>query len=252
MTLIKIDPVSPVISRIILNRPERRNALSLELMLGLQAAFEDLEFSGQRAVILQGAGAVFCSGLDLVEAADPARAEESAQCVARLFETVLCSSLITVAAAEGVAFAGGAGLLACCDFVVASQTLQIGFPEVRRGLIPALVSVLLSGRIPESKLRELFLSAEPVSADAALAMGLANRIAPPDSILSEATRMAETVLQGAPEAVRVTKRHLRDLRWPGLKAQLQAALAAHVHARRGWEAREGIAAFLERRAPHWS
>lgn len=236
-----------------LNRPDRRNALTIELMDSLCATFDALAADRtRRVVIVRGAGAGFCSGLDLREAADLAIAEQAAGRVAHLFETIMSSPLVTIAAAHGAAFAGGAGLLGCCDFAVASAELQIGFPEVRRGLIPALVGVVLAHRLRDSELNELFLLAEPITADRALAMGLVQRIAPEKQLLVEAQTLAATIQKGGPEAIRHTKAGLRLLRGDSLSQRLAHALASHKDARRGTEAQEGLNAFLERREPAWS
>ena len=235
-----------------LNRPERRNALSMELMDALCDTLDMLAAEPKRrVVILRGAGPAFCSGLDLQESADPSIAERSAKCVARTFQTLSESPLVTIAAAHGAAFAGGAGLLACCDFAIGAEDLRISFPEVRRGLIPALVAAVLLDRLRDSDLRELFFVAEPVSAEKALAMRLLNQIVPADGLLDAARALAATILQGAPQALRESKRLLRELRAQVPSQRLRLALECHQQAREGAEAQEGIAAFLERRTPNW-
>ena len=236
-----------------LNRTERRNALTIELMEAICGEFNVLAAQvDQRVVILRGAGPAFCSGLDLNEAAEADLAEHSANAVARLFETVTHSPLVTIAAAHGAAYAGGAGLLASCDFAVAAEDLKIAFPEVRRGLIPALVAALLKDRVREGDARELFLAGEPITADRAYAIGLINRVVPTDNVLDEACALALTILKGAPEAVRQTKRLLRELRPTELSQLLAHALKSHRRARAGDEAAEGLAAFLDHREPDWT
>lgn len=236
-----------------LNRPERRNALTIELMQSLCAALEALASEPERrVVILNGAGPVFCAGLDLQEAADIGLAEHSADWVARTFRTLAHSPLVTIAAAHGAAFAGGAGLLSCCDFAIASEDLRIAFPEVRRGLVPALVAAVLRDRLREGDLHELFFLGEPISAEQARAMGLVQRIIPADRLLEEARALGVTILKGAPNAVRQTKRLLHELRSTERSQLLTQALKFHKRARESDEAREGIAAFLEHREPNWT
>ena len=205
----------------------------------------------QRVVILQGAGPSFCAGLDLNEASDTRRTEESADYVARTFATLMASPLVTVAAAQGAAYAGGAGLMACCDFVVAADDLRIGFPEVRRGLVPALAAVVLRQRLRNCDLHELLLLAEPIDAQRAWSMGLLHRLVPRERLLAEAREIAAGILKGAPGAVRLTKRLLRDLAASDPAQHLEQALAIHRQARLSDEAQEGLAAFRQHREPRW-
>ena len=251
--LLAVDKVDDAVSMITLNRPDRRNALTIELMQALCETITRLEAeSGERILIIRGSGPAFCSGLDLQEASRPELAEESAGWVARLFETIFCSPLVTIAAAHGSAYAGGAGLLASCDFAIGSEDLKLAFPEVRRGLLPALVAVLLKDRIRSGDARELFLLAEPITAARAQAMGLLQRVVRADQLLEEARSLASSVLKGGPEAVRNTKRLLRKVRSPDFSLQLANALEFHKQSRATGEAAEGFASFLEHREPAWN
>ncbi len=194
------------------NRPDRRNALTIELLQLLCGALESLAAEPQRrVVILRGAGAAFCAGLDLYEAAQIEVAQESALWVARTFQALAASPLVTIAAVHGAAYAGGAGLMACCDFVIAAEGTQICFPEVRRGLLPALATAALRSHLCDGDLRELLLLAEPVDAQRALCMGLVRRVVSADRLLTEAQEIAATILKGGPESVRQTKRLLGEL-----------------------------------------
>ncbi len=235
-----------------LNRPERRNALTIELMESLCETLNVLAMEPRRrVVILNGAGPAFCAGLDLQESADLSTAERGAEWVARTLQTLSQSPLVTIAAAHGAAFAGGAGLLSCCDFAIGTPELRLAFPEVRRGLVPALVGAILHDRLRDADLRELFFIGEAINAERAQAMGLLQRIVPADRLLDEARAMAATILQGAPDAIRQTKRLLQELRSTAPAQRLTQALEFHKRARSSDEAREGIAAFFEHRAPNW-
>ena len=250
--LIQLDERTDGVAIVTLNRPEKRNALHVALMESLCAAMERLaENATCRVVIVQGAGPVFCAGLDLTEAAQPEIAEQSAQAVGRMLQTVSESTLVTIAAAHGAALAGGAGLMAACDFVVATEDLRIGFPEVRRGLVPALVSIVLRQRVQESSLRELLILANEIDAPRALQMGLIDRIARPGELLDVALAIAAQILMAAPNAVRLTKQLLRETRGLPQADALRLALEFHSQARCGDEAHEGLAAFAERRNPCW-
>lgn len=235
-----------------LNRPERRNALTIELMETLCETLRVLATEPRRRlVILNGAGPAFCAGLDLHESADPSLAEHGADWVARTLQTLSQCPLVTIAAVHGAAFAGGAGLLSCCDFVVGTPELRISFPEVRRGLVPALVGAILQDRLRDTDLRELFLIGEPINAERACLMGLVQRLVPADRLLDEARALGSTILRGAPDAVRQTKRLLQELRSTAPSQRLAQALEFHKRARASDEAHEGIAAFFEHRTPDW-
>jgi methylglutaconyl-CoA hydratase len=251
-TVLIVERPDDVMAIVTLNRPERRNALTIELLESLCRTLEVLAAEPRRRVlILRGAGPAFCGGLDLYEAADIEVAQRAAHWVARTFELLSTTALITIAAAHGSAYAGGAGLLACCDFALAAEGLRICFPETRRGLVPALAAAALRGRLRGGELRELLLLGEPVDAQRAVSMGLVHRVVPADSLLAEAQSMAATLVKGAPEAVRETKRLLRELGSAERADLFARALEFHQRARLGNEACEGLAAFREHRDPNW-
>ena len=251
--LVLVEAVEPGISVLTLNRPERRNALSIALMHELCAAIQSLAADPrERVVILRGAGPAFCAGLDLQEAADPSLIDSCADAVRRVLSTVRETSLITICAAHGGAIAGGAGLMAACDLAVVAEDLKTGFPEVRRGLVPALVSTVLCDKLRDSDVRELFLLGEVISSQRALAMGLVQRIVPAEQLFAEVQRLARTILLGGPESVRQTKRLLNMHAHLEADEQIEEFIASNLQARRSEEAREGAAAFLEKRPPNWT
>ncbi len=236
-----------------LNRPDKRNALSIELLEQLAAAVAAAEDDpAQRVLIVRGAGPAFCSGLDLDEAVDPSRGHHSAELIARVLLALSGSRLVTIAAVHGAAIAGGAGLMSACDLAVAAADTRIGYPEPRRGLVAALVMTFLRRQVRERDAREILLTGEIFSAQRAYEFGLVNRVAPTaDAALGEARKMAEAVRLGAPRAVSHTKELLGEL-WPRpVKADLERALKAHRAARDSPEAAEGIAAYREKRPPKW-
>ena len=235
-----------------LNRPERRNALTLELLTQLSAAIKTSADDPQvRIVILRGAGAAFCTGLDLKEAADPTNAHAIADMVAKTLIAVSETRLVTIAAVHGAAVAGGAGIMSACDFVVAAEGTKIGYPEVRRGLVAGLVMTFLRRQVGERNMRELLLGSELIDAGRAKQIGLVNRVVPQVNVMTEAMSFAKSVLQGAPEAVAHTKRLIDELWWHAVKEDVGLALKYHMQARESAEAREGIAAFNEKRMPNW-
>jgi methylglutaconyl-CoA hydratase len=240
-----------------LNRPERRNALSRSLIARLgdllaQAAVD----SGIRAIVLTGAGSVFCAGMDLKEASgtiDSAEAEKQAVADARgiadLIQQVHDCPKPTIAALNGDAYAGGAGLATACDFVIATQAVKIGYPEVRRGLVAAVVMHDLIRQTGARRARALLLTGEPVTASEAERWGLINRVVEPDACLPEAIRLGQSLVNSAPIAVETTKRLLDEA--SGRPSNLRGAAAVTAAVRVSDEAEEGILAFFEKRLPNW-
>ena len=244
MSVVLIEKQSPQVTVVTLNRPERRNALTLELLTQLRAAIKVASDQPQeRVIILCGAGEAFCTGLDLKEAADQTKAHATAEMVADTLMTISQTHLITIAAVHGAAVAGGAGIMSACDFVVAAQKTKIGYPEVRRGLVAGLVMTFLRRQIGERNMRELLLTSELIDAARAKEMGLVNRVVPQEYLMMEALKFAESVLQGAPGALTQTKRLIEEFWWRSVKQDIDVALKYHMQARQSAEAREGIAAF---------
>lgn len=251
-SLIQVESFMPGVSTLTLTRPEQRNALSIELLEQLCEAIERLGAQNdQRVVILRGSGTVFSAGLDLREAADESKVERSAVCVGRALDLLRETSLVSIAAVHGGAYAGGAGLMATCDIAVATDDAKFGFPEARRGLLPALICKTLRSRIREGDLRDLLLTGELITAQRALRVGLVQRVVPAHQLMDEAVRLAGEILAGGPETIRQTRQLLNQMfENAGLAKDLLDEL--HLKARRGDEAREGLAAFTEKRVPSWS
>jgi methylglutaconyl-CoA hydratase len=252
MPVVLIEKKSPQITVVTLNRSERRNSLTIELLNELIAAIRVAsDEPRERVLILRGAGAAFCTGLDLKEAADLKKAQMTAELVAKTLITLAETRLVTIAAVHGAAVAGGAGIMSACDFVVAAEKTKIGYPEVRRGLVAGLVMTFLRRQVGERNMRELVLGGELIDAERAREIGLVNRVVAPDQLLYEAQRFADSVLQGAPNAVAETKRLIEELWSTSVKEDVDLALKHHMQARESAEAREGIAAFNEKRPPNW-
>jgi methylglutaconyl-CoA hydratase len=205
----------------------------------------------QRVLILRGAGAAFCTGLDLKEAADQTKAHATGEMVATTLITISQTRLITIAAVHGAAVAGGAGIMSACDLVVAADGTKIGYPEVRRGLVAGLVMTFLRRQVGERNMRELLYTAELINVARAKEIGLVNRVVAPEEVMDAAQKFAASVLEGAPGALAQTKRLVEDLWWHSVKEDVDIALKYHMEARKSDEAREGIAAFNEKRKPNW-
>ena len=251
MPLVLVEKRTPQITLVTLNRPERRNALTIELLTELTAAIQAASDGvHERIIILRGAGAAFCTGMDL-KAATSQNAQAMAELVAKTLLTLSQTRLLTIAAVHGAAVAGGAGIMSACDFVVAAEGTKIGYPEVRRGLVAGLVMTFLRRQIGERNMRELLLGSALIDAQRAKEIGLVNRVVAQDDLMSEAQKFADAVLQGAPGALEQTKRLIEELWWRPVREDVDLALNYHVQARESSEAREGIAAFNEKRRPKW-
>jgi len=249
--LISVDGPTTTVT---LNRPDKRNALCVELLEGLCAAAAAAEADpAQRVLVLCGAGPVFCAGLDLAEAAQPERAHRSAELIAQSLVALSETRLVTIAVAHGAAIAGGAGLVSACDFAVATADTKLGYPEPRRGLVAGLVMTFLRRQLRERDARELLLGGELIASERARELGLLNRVAPDrDAAIAVARAFANSVLEGSPQAIANTKRLFAELAPRSVRADLDHALAFHLQARGSPEAQEGIAAFREKRPPRWA
>ena len=251
--LLLIDTDRPAVTILTLNRPEKRNALSVELMQSLCTAMTEAEAdASQRVLILRGAGPAFCAGLDLREAAETDDRETSAQLVAQTLKTLYQSRLVTIAAVHGTAAAGGAGLMSACDLAVAATNAHIGYPEVHRGLVAALVMGFLSRQVGQRHTAELLMLGQFIDAPRAREIGLVNRVVPSNRVLDESLILAEVAQQGGPNAVEQTKKFMREISPRRIVDDLDCALEYHLRARNSAEAEEGLAAFIEKRTPHWA
>jgi methylglutaconyl-CoA hydratase len=241
-----------------LNRPERRNALSLRLVSELsdiltRAASEP----GVRVVILTGAGPTFCSGMDLKEAVatDPDAEDEKkavaySRALADLIWQVHQVPKATIAALNGDAIAGGAGLAAACDFAIAVEGARFGYPEVRRGMVAAIVMHDLIRQVGDRRARDLLLSGRLIDAVEAERWGLVNRVVPAGSLLDEAFALGRSLVESGPLAIETTKRLLDETSGRPTNPRGSAAITAAI--RVSDEAREGILAFFEKRPPRWA
>ena len=244
---------------IILNRREKRNALTRETMVELRQAFEDFRQERKvRAVILTGAGEAFCAGMDLEEMLATSQQPDAqshwyndAVQYKELIEAMLRFPKPIIAAVNGPAVAGGAGLVLASDIVVAGEGASFGFPEPRRGLVAGLVSPLLTFRIGAGYAANLLLSARTIGAAEALRVQLFHELVQDDLVWARAHALAEECAKSAPESILLTKRLLNENIGEHLGVLLSAGAAASATARTTEAAQEGLAAFLEKRPPNW-
>jgi methylglutaconyl-CoA hydratase len=253
MPVLLVEKQSAHTTVLTLNRPERRNSLTIELMSALtDAVTEAGQDETQRILILRGAGKAFCAGLDLEEVSKHERAHESAGFVAKMLLAISQTRLITIAAVHGAAVAGGAGIMSACDFSIAAERTKFGYPEARRGLVAAAVMTFLRRQLRERDIRELLFTGDLIEADRALQIGLVNRVVAPNELENEVQKLCASILQNAPGALAHSKRMLEQLWSRAVKEDIEMALGHHMQARESAEAKEGVAAFLEKRPPAWA
>ena len=241
-----------------LNRPDRRNALSLGLISELSDILTRVASEpGLRAVILTGAGPTFCSGMDLKEAVsanpdaeDEKKAVAYSRALADLIWQVHEIPKPTIAALNGDAMAGGAGLASACDFAIAAEGARFGYPEVRRGMVAAIVMHDLIRQVGDRRARDLLLSGRTIGAVEAEGWGLVNRVVPAERLLIEALALGRSLIESGPLAIEMTKRLLDEASGRPSDPRGSAAVTAAV--RVSDEAREGIRAFFEKRPPRWA
>jgi methylglutaconyl-CoA hydratase len=245
------------IATITLNRPEKRNAISPEMISDLLAAFDEAEASPAQVLILTGAGKAFCSGMDLdalkaLASQTPAQHLEDARTLARLCRRLWSFPKPTIAAVNGHAIAGGCGLATLCDFTIAVPEAKFGYPEVRIGFLPAVVSIFLVRQIGEKHARDLLLTGRTVEAAEALRLGLITQIVPAEELIQTAHHLAATLQASSPTSLRTTKKLLCDFAAPEIDRKLELAIAESAQIRATQDFREGLASFLEKRAPRWN
>jgi methylglutaconyl-CoA hydratase len=240
-----------------LNRPDKRNAISFELIDDLLRALDEIACSSANILILTGAGKAFCSGMDLEDlktltTRSPEQNQADSQTMARMFRALYEFPKITIAAVNGAAVAGGMGLATLCDFTLAVPDAKFGYPEVHIGFMPAIVASYLLRQIGEKHARDLLLTGRLIGAEEALALGLINQILAPDKLLDRARELAGQLLQNSPASLLCTKRLLTEYARSDLDAQLKVAVRENASIRATPDFREGISAFLEKRNPNWS
>ncbi len=245
------------VATITLNRPEKRNAVSFELIDDLLAALKEAEASDALVLVVTGAGKAFCSGMDLENLKSllgrhPQQNLEDSRKMARLFRSLYEFPKVTISAVNGPAIAGGTGLALLCDFTLAVPEAKFGYTEVRIGFVPAIVSTFLLRQVGEKQARDLLLTGRIFGAEEAARMGLVNEIVAPENLLTRARELAATLMENSPTSLRATKKLLSDHVRAELDAQTEAAVRENAGIRGTADFREGIASFLEKRKPVWS
>lgn len=248
---------APPVARLTLNRPDIHNAFDERLIGALTDALDELAAdTAVRVVLLTGAGKSFSAGADLAwmqRAAgfDEAANRADARRLERLLRTLDELPKPTVALVNGAAMGGGVGLVAACDIALAAEGARFALSEVKLGLIPAVISPFVVRAIGERACRRYFLTGERFEAATALRLGLVHEVVAAEQLTRAGDAILEALLAGGPQAQAHAKALLPQIR--GLEGSLLAELTAGAIASRraSAEGRQGVAAFLEKRAPSW-
>lgn len=250
--------ISNHIATIELNRPDKRNALNAELVGEFKRVLRAAESEREvKLVLLKGAGEVFCAGADLAYLQQlqnntfDENLNDSAN-LAELFEMLYTLKIPVVAQVHGAAIAGGCGLLAVCDYVIAADDTKFGFTEVKIGFVPAIVSTFLLKKTGEGVARELLIFGELIEASRALHIGLINMVVPANELEAATTKFVEKVIKSnSAHAMSTTKKLLAEIGDLPLNENLRLLAEANAIARSTIDCKKGIDAFLKKEKIVW-
>ena len=239
-----------------LARPEKRNAISTQMIEELLGALEECERGPARVVIVTGEGAAFCSGMDLdalksIAGQSAEQNLEDSRRMARMFRRLWSFPKPLIAAVNGPAIAGGCGIATLCDFTLAVPEAKFGYTEVRIGFIPAIVSVFLIRQVGEKRARELLLTGRILDASEARGLGLVTQVVPEEGLMDAARMLAVSLVSNSPSSVLGTKRLMRRYAEAEVDRELEMAVEENAKVRATGDFREGVASFLEKRKPEW-
>lgn len=245
------------LATITLNRPDKRNAISFELIDDVLRALDEVAKSDAIVLIITGAGKAFCSGMDLdnlkaLLGRTPEQNLQDSQTMVGLFRSLYEFPKVTIAAVNGPAIAGGTGLALLCDFTLAVPEAKFGYTEVRIGFVPAIVSTFLLRQIGEKQARDLLLTGRLFGSDEAMRLGLVNEIVPAETLMLRARELASQIMENSVSSLRATKQLLTDHARVELEAHIDAAVRENAAIRLTADFREGITSFLEKRKPIWT
>ena len=256
---IEVDFVDGV-GRLTLNRPAKRNALKRDFIVEIQAGIDQLKRHGNelRVFVLAANGSVFCAGMDLGEMQQRATAEDGpeewnkdSEIYCDVLKSIFQWDVPTIAAVSGPALAGGVGLVLSCDLMVASDNVFFMLPEPMRGITAAMVTPLLIHRVGAGPATYMLLSGERVSAVDARNINLCHDVAAEDAFEDRVNSLVKSVLTGSRSALAITKQHINDCLDQQVVSQIGMSVSVSAKARQTQDAREGLAAFLEKRKPRW-
>lgn len=251
-----IEQEGPVV-RVVLNRPDVRNAFNEELIAELTAWAESVTATGPaRVAVLAGAGKVFCAGADLTwmsKMVGYTRDENvrDARGMARMFEALDRLPIPLIGRVHGAALGGGAGLAAVCDIVVAAEDASFAFTEVKLGILPAVISPFVLAKIGRSAARELFLTGARFNAARAREIGLVHAVGEAEAIDRLVAKYVNDLLTSAPEAVAAAKQLITEVATRSATSAAEYTIDAIADRRVSPEGQEGMSAFLAKRPPTW-
>ena len=239
------------IARITLNRPEKRNAITSEMMSALRDALQRAgDDSAVRVLLIRGAGKDFCAGLDLSEVLKSAEDEQasiaSARRLGELYIAMRRHPKPVISAVQGRALGGGAGIATASDLILAAESAQFGYPEVKLGFIPAIVTTMLRRAVNERQAMELALTGEPISAPRAYAIGLINRVVPDAEFDAAVERYVAGLAGTSATAMSLSKALLYQTDGMSFEASIEAGVQANVQARRTDDFKRGVERFLKK------
>jgi methylglutaconyl-CoA hydratase len=244
------------IATIALTVPEKRNAISAQMITDMLGALQQADEGPAKVVIITGSGKAFCAGMDLDELQHVAKQtlqknHEDARRVTKMFYRLHSFPKPIIAAVNGAAIAGGCGIATLADFTLAVPEAKFGYTEVKLGFMPALVAVFLRRRIGDRQVRDLLLTGRIIDADEARRMGLVTEVVPTEMLMARAHEIAALLLAASPTAVAATKKLLLNFDRAAIRAELEVAMEANADIRSTPDFREGVTAFLEKRTPQW-
>ncbi len=245
------------VATITFSRPEKRNAISYQLIDEFLKALADVEKSDAVVLVITGSGKAFCAGMDLDElkaltGRTPEQNRKDSETMALLFRSIYEFPKPTIAAVNGPAIAGGCGIATLCDFTIASSEARFGYTEVKIGFLPAIVSTFLVRQVGEKVARDLLLTGRIVDASEAHSLGLVTEVTPPDKLTSKVAALAAQLVENSPASLLATKQLLTGYAFDELNDRVRAATDANARIRQTADFKEGISSFLEKRKPKWS
>lgn len=240
-----------------LNRPDQHNAMNPAIMAGLTAIFDDLPAREDvRVVVLTGQGQSFCAGADVafMRAAADYTFEQNMADGQAIFDLMLAIDQCprpVIGRVNGAAIGGGAGLVSCCDIVVAVERATFAFSEARLGIVPAVISPFVLSRIGPSRARELFLTGERFDARRAQSIGLVHHVVADSELDAAVAERVDQLLRAAPGAQATIKDLIRTVAYRPPASVRDYTAETIARRRASHEGREGMSAFLEKRRPRW-
>ncbi|MFI5363961.1 MAG: enoyl-CoA hydratase-related protein [Elusimicrobiota bacterium] len=245
-------------AKVVLSRPDARNAMSDLTLRELTDAFQELaQDKSLRAVLVTGAGKDFCAGADIewMRRGGKLPAEEGkkdAKLFAKMLTAVDECPVPVVVAAQGNVFGGGLGMLAACDAAILSDDAKLCFSEVRLGIMPAVISNWVLPKIGIANARRYYLTGEVFGPVEAVHMGLAHESVPADQLAARADFVLKCILKNAPQAVRTAKALIPQIAAAKPDERVDLTIETLVKLRSSSEGQEGLSAFLEKRSPKWA